>query len=102
MARRYSGNLSVTVLYEDEGRDGRYRVTVSNGRDAYKTFLRPPASGFGPGIAYDSPEAYDRVARAAISFAIDEHPEAFPDVSPDDVARTKKPIRRNPKRRSRR
>lgn len=28
-----------------------------------------PASGFGPGVAYDSPAAYDTTARAALAFA---------------------------------
>lgn len=72
MATRYSGDLKINVTYRDRG---DYACTIAlHGINAWKGTVRPPAMGFGPGIAYDSPEAYDSVARAAVAFAIDELP----------------------------
>lgn len=62
MAIRYCGNQSIRVVYLDSG---VYRCSTAG----QSLTLHPPAAGFGPGIAYDSPEAYDQTARAAISFA---------------------------------
>lgn len=72
MARRYLGNLAISVTYDD--RDF-YRASVSGNGVIWKGTLRPTAAGFGPGVAYDSPRAYDEIARSAVSFAIDEYPE---------------------------
>jgi len=70
MATRYSGNLRITCTYRDRG---DYKCTVTpHGGKAHTVFVNPPASGYGPGISYDSPEAYDRVAHAAIAFAADD------------------------------
>jgi len=32
----------------------------------------PAAAGFGPGVAYDSSQAYDEIAQSAVSFALNE------------------------------
>lgn len=67
MAIRFSGNCKVSVKYTDRG---DYRCSVSCGEVSTRLTVNPPASGYGPGVAYDSPQAYDSAARAAISFAI--------------------------------
>ena len=72
MALRYLGNLVVSVAYDDRG---FYRASVGEGGEFWRGTVRPPAGGFGPSIAYDSPLAYDAVARAAVSFALDERPD---------------------------
>ena len=85
MAIRYSGGLKINVVYQDRG---DYRVVVTEyGPDAshrhplrqfqgtpkkWVGIVKPPASGFGRGVAYDSPEAYDQTARAALAFAADD------------------------------
>jgi hypothetical protein len=67
MAKRYSGEVVVTVVYEDRG---DYKATVAIGRrNVWSDRIGAPASGFGRGVAYDSPKAYDSTARAALSFA---------------------------------
>ena len=71
MATRYSGNLRITCTYRDQG-DYKCTVTPHGGRGK-TVYVRPAPAGFGPGIAYDSPKAYDEIAHAAISFADDEH-----------------------------
>ena len=86
MAIRYSGGLKINVVYQDRG-DYRAVITeygpeASHRRHPMRMFhttprkaivyVRPPAAGFGRGIAYDSPEAYDQTAHAALSFASDE------------------------------
>ena len=73
MATRYSGDLKISVVYDDSRRDDVYRVSISrDGRNVWRGQIGPPASGFGPGIGYDSAQAYDRTAHAALSFADDE------------------------------
>ena len=70
MAKRYSGNLQISVVYEDRG---DYRVSVSRGgRSLWHGRVRPAPAGFGPGVAYDSPKAYDEAASSALAFADDE------------------------------
>jgi hypothetical protein len=67
MAKRYSGNLTVTILYHD---DDTYRGSVKGPGGTYKfTELRAPRMGLGSGVAYDSPKAYDKMSKAAIDFA---------------------------------
>jgi hypothetical protein len=78
MAKRRSGNAVVRLRYDDIG-NYETRVAVE-GRNVWTGTLHPPMAGFGPGIAYDSPEAYDQTARAALAFAIDEKTD---DVQPD-------------------
>jgi hypothetical protein len=70
MAKRYSGNLQINVVYDDRG---HYRTAVSSGgKLLWSGTVRPAPAGFGPGVAYDSPQAYDQIARSALSYADDE------------------------------
>lgn len=70
MAKRYSGNLQISVVYDDRG---HYRTAVSSGgKLLWRGTVNPAPAGFGPGIAYDSPKAYDEVASSALAFADDE------------------------------
>jgi hypothetical protein len=66
-AVRYSGSVRIELTYQDS--DGCYDGKVVVGAQTYGVSVGPPASGYGPGVAYDSPEAYDRAAHAALSFA---------------------------------
>lgn len=75
MAKRYSGRLVVTVTYDDRG---HYAYTISSGGKTLvprDTIPASPRAGYATGIASDSPLAYDGVARSAISYAVDEHPD---------------------------
>jgi hypothetical protein len=77
MATRYSGDLTVTCTYQDRG---DYKCTVSpKGKRGKTIYVGAPAAGFGRGISYDSPEAYDSTAHAAISFALDEGLDGEPE-----------------------
>lgn len=70
MAKRYSGKAVITVTYEDRG---DYKASVAIGkRNVWSGRIGAPAAGFGRGIAYDSPKAYDSTAHAALSFADDD------------------------------
>lgn len=70
MAKRYSGNLQINVVYDDKN---HYRTTVSqDGKLLWSGIVNPAPAGFGPGVAYDSAKAYDEIARSALSFAEDE------------------------------
>lgn len=70
MAKRYSGDLQISVVYDDKN---HYRTTVSRGgKLLWRGIVNPAAAGFGPGVAYDSPKAYDEVASSALAFADDE------------------------------
>ena len=72
MAVRYSGALKINVVYRDQG---DYRAVITEfGHGASRenkavVFVRPAASGFGRGVAYDSPHAYDEIAGSALTFA---------------------------------
>jgi len=73
MARRYIGDAIIYITYHD---DGDYRgsivVVKEDGPVVWKfKGLHASAIGFGPGVAYDSPEAYDQMARAAVVFGSD-------------------------------
>lgn len=73
MAIRYSGNATIRLTYRDQG---DYKVTIAvGGRNVWRGAVGAPASGFGEGIAYDGPEAYDATARAALAFAENEGAE---------------------------
>lgn len=78
MAKRYSGDLVVNITYHD---DDTYKGSVKGPGGTYLfKDLRAPPIGHGAGIAYDSPKAYDRMARAAISFATyDKEDIGYPD-----------------------
>lgn len=74
MAKRYCGNLKIRITYCDgnmEYPSGYYRCSVTGRGGKWSGIVGPAASGFGRGIAYDSPVAYDTVARSAVSFATD-------------------------------
>ena len=63
MAKRYSGDLQISVTYDN--RDF-YRTSVSrDGKSLWQGTVGPVVRG----IANDSPQAYDEVASAALSFA---------------------------------
>jgi hypothetical protein len=66
-AVRYSGSVRIELTYEDS--DGCYDGKVIVDGHSYSVSVGPPATGYGPAVAYDSPEAYDRAAHAALSFA---------------------------------
>lgn len=71
MAKRYIGDAVVTIKYHDatSTRQDDYRGTVSAGGYSWRfDGLRAAPAGFGPGIGYDSPEAYDEMAKSAVSF----------------------------------
>lgn len=64
MAKRYIGDAVVTIVYHDSG---DYRGTVRAGDHSWHfEDLHAPRMGFS--FAYDSPEAYDEMARSAVSF----------------------------------
>ena len=65
-ALRYSGFVRIELTYQDS--DGCYAGKVVVDSHTYSVSIGPPAIGYGPGVA-DSPEAYDRAAHAALSFA---------------------------------
>ena len=80
MAKRYSGNATIRLTYDDSVQSingaGFYRVTIAvAGRSVWSGIVNPAPAGFGPGIAYDSPLAYDDTARAALAFAVAEYEE---------------------------
>lgn len=69
MAMRYCGAITISLKYRDKG---DYRCVVSGPRERpYVVRINPPASGFNPPCAYDSAQAYDVTAHAALSFAMD-------------------------------
>lgn len=67
MATRYIDNVIVRIQYRD---CGDYAGTVSApGRRVWRfSDLHAPKIGFGRSIAYDSPEAYDKMAQEAVGF----------------------------------
>jgi hypothetical protein len=66
MAKRYSGDLQINVIWDDRG---FYRTSVSqDGKSLWSGTVGPVESGIGK----DSSQAYDEVASAALSFADDE------------------------------
>jgi len=70
MADRYSGDLKIGVAYDDRG---DYRTAVSRGgKLLWRGRVRPAPAGFGRGVAYDSPQAYDEIAESALAFAVDD------------------------------
>ena len=83
MAKRYSGQVTINLQYHDgdfHHPDGYYRASVSIPGSIYgrkaplscTVTVHPAPAGFGPGIGYDSSEAYDDVAASALSFAADD------------------------------
>ncbi len=96
MAKRYSGSLQIVVTYDDRN---FYRTSVSEGgKLLWRGQVKPAPAGFGSGIAYDSPEAYDEIARSALAFADDDVPDAgIGDAADYDDAMTGYAIRRSPR-----
>lgn len=93
MAIRYSGGLKINVVYRDKG---DYRAVITEygwqasgrvhpfpfkdrSRAAHKAvvYVNPAPAGFGRGVAYDSPQAYDEIAHAALSFGDDEEGQGW-------------------------
>lgn len=72
MAKRYCGEVTIELYYRDDKPDPDYRARVSCTRGYRVIVVKPPGVGYGDGVAYDSPEAYDRAAHAALSFAMDD------------------------------
>jgi hypothetical protein len=94
MAKRYSGDLQISVTYDDRG---FYRTSVSSrGKLLWRGQVRPAPSDFGPGIAYDSPQAYDEIARSALAFA-DNEERGLADGAEFDENLTGYLIRRSPR-----
>ncbi len=94
MAKRYSGNLQISVVYDDKG---HYRTAVSSsGKLLWRGVVNPAPAGFGPGVAYDSPKAYDEVASSALAFADDEQ-RGLADEAEFDEDLTGYLIRRSPR-----
>lgn len=70
MAKRYSGDLQINVVYDDRG---DYRTSVSRGgKVRWRGRINPAPAGFGRGVAYDSAKAYDEIAESALAFADDD------------------------------
>ncbi len=66
MAKRYIGDATISISLQD---DDSYAGTISVGRKRWKfDSLHAPRAGLGAGVAYDSAEAYDEMAQAAVSF----------------------------------
>lgn len=87
MANRFIGSLIVTISYNDAG-DYRGTVRVDGGPSWRFRDLHAPASGFN--FASDSPEAYDRMASAAVSFGSNyttHNRGGCPDTSDETLAR---------------
>lgn len=71
MAVRYSGAVRISVLYRDQG---DYRCSVSSPDGRWSGYVRPAPIGFGSGVGYDSPRAYDEIAKSALAFADHDKP----------------------------
>lgn len=67
MATRYIGDAVVRIAYHDSG---DYRGTVSAGGHAWRfsDLHAPKVGGAANRFGYDSPEAYDEQAAAAVAF----------------------------------
>jgi hypothetical protein len=66
VARRYSGDVSVTIIYRDNQSDYACKVRSKCSRSPTYVFI-------GRAPAVDSRVAFDEVARAAIAFAEDDN-----------------------------
>lgn len=67
MAVRYCGELTIRISFRDSG---DYAGTISHEGRHLWTFadLGAPAIGWGEGVGYDSPAAYDAAAEGAVAF----------------------------------
>ena len=73
--KRYIGDAVITIAYLGTNRQGRdeycgtIRVPGAGPEYLWKfTGLYAAPAGFGPGVAYDSPQAIDKMATRAASF----------------------------------
>ena len=104
MAKRYSGRSIVSMVFDD--RSDAYKASISiGGKVVARERVGAPRSGGG---SVDSPLAYDRAARAALSFAmndgkVDDSDVAYGahEVHVGRSAATKYPKRENPGRKGR-
>ena len=70
MARRYIGDAVIHIKYKGstpEGDDYAGKIVTKDYTWKFSQ-LYAPRCGFGCGVAYDSPEAYDEMADSAASF----------------------------------
>jgi hypothetical protein len=84
MATRYSGNATIHVQYFGRGESSRHReehyhTTISiGGKHVWTGDVHPPQSltAHSPlNQGYDSPAAYDEMARSALSFYVNDMEE---------------------------
>ena len=75
MARRFIGQAVIDVSFDGayRGEQNRFyyrgRITAPGGERWSSRNFGSPAGGFGPGVAADSAEAYDRIAVSVAQFA---------------------------------
>lgn len=75
-ARRYSGDATIFLEIDDEferrqpGRQS-YRYTVTQGKNRSSGYVAASIV-HGSGVGIDSPQMFDEVAHAALSFATDD------------------------------
>lgn len=68
MAKRYIGDAVIRIQLSDANGNPYVGTVSAGGRVWHFKDLQAPAIGFGAGVAYDSSEAYDRMAASAVSF----------------------------------
>jgi len=68
MAKRYSGEVEVSIIWNDNEEQYAAKVTAPGPRDQFVMVGAPAVLE----VAVDSPEGYDSAARAAIAFADNE------------------------------
>jgi len=67
-AIRYSGDVVISIVYSDKECEYTCRLMLPNGEENYQVVSPPPCLD----KPVDSPEAFDEVASAALSFALAE------------------------------
>ena len=72
MAKRYSGNATVNVVWSDSANGWRASVSV-DGYHVDTVTVTQSRSGPDTRIAVDSPEAYDHAAATALSFVSQDY-----------------------------
>lgn len=74
MAKRYVGDATIRMEFRQAQVGGDYyKCSVSmKGQHLASLTVRPPPAGYGDGVAYDAPAAYDQVAVAVLAFAGDD------------------------------
>lgn len=99
MATRHSGSLKINVVYHDG--HGAYRASISRkGKNLWAGWVNP---AYASRLAVDSPEAYDAIARSALSFAesdgagVGDYADVAPGGGPEfwHVRRSEKPAARS-------